>query len=153
EAKGISPNQIAIETVERMQKLVNQMVEIIRNEQGTALHYEVSLQELGDLVKGRAQPLANGAEVNFSVEIRSPGTLSSRVANLVIIILMNLIENAIQATPKRRSVRVTLATEDGKIVCQVRDEGFGFSAELQRLLFKPVLSTKEGGSGIGLALS
>jgi signal transduction histidine kinase len=143
--------RIAAETIMRLQHVVNQLVETIRNNQGAA-QYEISLNEIAVLISAEAEPLAQAAGVKFSTVIRSSGTLSSRVANVVMIILMHLIQNAIQATSRHKSVTATLSAEENEVICEVQDEGAGISPPLQKRLFRPVFSSKEGGSGIGLAL-
>jgi signal transduction histidine kinase len=68
------------------------------------------------------------------------------------IILGHLVQNAIQATPRRKAVRLMLHGGHHGVRFEVRDEGTGFPEEMRPLLFKPCLSSKEGGSGLGLAL-
>ena len=68
-------------------------------------------------------------------------------------ILVNLVQNALQATPRGRSVTLLLTDSAENLVCEVRDEGPGFPDTLADNLFSPCKSTKEGGSGIGLAIS
>lgn len=142
----------AADSTQRMQSLIAQLLGVMRNEQGTAHHYEVSLNELAAIASTQVQPTARACDVNFTAEVKSPGTVSSRAANLVGIILGHLAQNAIQATPRRKSVTLTLLGEPHGVRCEVRDEGRGFPADLRAQLFKPCLSTKEGGSGLGLAL-
>lgn len=142
----------AADSAQRMQQLIAQLLGVMRDEQGTANRYEVSLNELAQTVNTQVQPMAQACGVNFVAEVKSPGTVSSRAANLVGIILGHLTQNAIQATPRRKSVRLTLLGQPDGVRCEVRDEGHGFPAELRHLLFKPCLSTKDGGSGLGLAL-
>ncbi len=142
----------AADSTQRMQALIAQLLGVMRNEQGVANHYEVSLNELAGIVTTQVMPLARVCDVNFTAEVKSPGTVSSRAANLVGIILGHLAQNAIQATPRKKSVRLTLLGEPHGVRCEVRDEGRGFPEELRPLLFKPCLSTKDGGSGLGLAL-
>lgn len=143
----------ATETTTRLQNLIGQIVEVIRNDQGTTLHYEISLDEIAMMVCAEAEPLAKAGGVNFNVSIQESGTVANSVANLLLIILMNLIQNAIQATPKGKSVILLLSSKNGRMECLVKDEGPGIPAEVKNALFRPVVSRKEGGSGIGLALS
>jgi signal transduction histidine kinase len=69
------------------------------------------------------------------------------------LILTNLIENAIEATPAGDTVTLSAARESGRLRFRVRDKGSGFPAHLREHLFLPCKSTREGGSGIGLAIS
>jgi signal transduction histidine kinase len=142
----------AADSAQRMQALIAQLLGVIRDEQGAGNSYEVSLHELAGIVTTQVMPLARACDVQFTAEVKSPGTVSSRAANLVGIILGHLAQNAIQATPRRKSVRLTLLGQPHGVRCEVRDEGRGFPDELRPLLFKPCLSTKDGGSGLGLAL-
>ena len=79
--------------------------------------------------------------------------LSNRDANLVMLILENLIQNAVQATPAGKSVRLTVADAENGLVFEIADEGSGLPENVRASLFSPCRSTKPGGSGIGLALS
>jgi signal transduction histidine kinase len=79
--------------------------------------------------------------------------VDSREANLIVLILENLIGNALQAAPPGSTVQLHCETGLGYRVFRVRDEGPGLPSHVRKHLFTPVQSTKEGGSGIGLALS
>jgi two-component system NtrC family sensor kinase len=70
--------------------------------------------------------------------------------------LLNLIRNATEAVSGRPSPRVSLATRIGAvgtIEIEVGDNGPGISGEVQSRLFDPFVSTKQGGTGLGLALT
>ena len=136
----------------RMHTLIMEVVGILRDAQEIST-YEVSLAELVEVIKAKALPLARSAQVRFSAELQATGILPSRVANLVMLILVNLIQNAIQATPKGKSAKLILASANGYLRCDVSDEGPGLATHLHETLFTPCQSSKEGGSGIGLAIS
>ncbi|HWE30916.1 MAG TPA: HAMP domain-containing sensor histidine kinase [Polyangia bacterium] len=68
-------------------------------------------------------------------------------------VLVNVIKNAIEASPANGTVVVTGARVAGALEICVADDGPGISAEARRNLFVPYFSTKPGGSGIGLALA
>jgi signal transduction histidine kinase len=67
-------------------------------------------------------------------------------------VILNLALNAVQATP--RGGRVTLATREagGQAVLTVADTGPGVPAELIASLFEAKVTTKSGGTGLGLPL-
>jgi signal transduction histidine kinase len=72
-------------------------------------------------------------------------------------ILLNLILNAIEATPAGKEVVVLLEIQPGKgktgILClKVSDQGVGMNAETLAHARDPFFTTKEKGSGLGLAL-
>jgi len=69
--------------------------------------------------------------------------------------LINLVRNAADAVSAKGGGRVVLRTRAaGKhIEIAVVDDGVGIAPELLPKLFDPFFSTKEGGSGLGLALT
>jgi signal transduction histidine kinase len=68
-------------------------------------------------------------------------------------VLVNVIKNAIEASPANATVVVSAARVAGAVEICVADDGPGIGAEARRNLFVPYFSTKPGGSGIGLALA
>jgi signal transduction histidine kinase len=132
-----------------MQAMIEQVVGVLREEQSGA-HYEVTPAELEELVRGRVQPLARARGVNFAVVRQTDANLPNRVANLAALILTNLVENALQATPAGKSATLAIRRSSEDVLFEVRDEGTGFPADTP--LFMPCRSAREGGSGIGLAL-
>jgi signal transduction histidine kinase len=142
----------AVATTRRMQALISGVVRVLEEQQAVG-SYEISLRELGEIISSRMLPVARATGVHFYRQTPAEGVLGNREANLVILILENLIQNAFQATPEGKSVRLIIASEAGKIRCDVQDEGAGFPEELRPDLFSPCRSPKPGGSGIGLAIS
>ncbi len=128
------------------------MVSVLE-EQQTVGNFEVAREELVEIISNKTLPLANLAGVSFTVEGGADGVLSNRDASLVILIIENLVQNAIDETPAGKMVSLRLGWERGQFVFQVRDEGPGFPAAVKERLFAPCRSTKAGGSGIGLAIS
>jgi signal transduction histidine kinase len=141
--------QQAIASTRRMQAMVHQVVSVLREDQAGAV-YEVTLAELEGIVCNRIHPLTREVGVAFKAIVDSHGALPNRVANLVALILINLAENAVQATPRGKTVTLVIQRKDTQLHCEVHDEGPGFPADTP--LFTPCRSTKEGGTGIGLAL-
>lgn len=65
-------------------------------------------------------------------------------------ILEQLAANAIDASPEESPVQIIAAKEAGRVRIDVLDQGCGMSRDFIRdELFKPFVSTKEGGFGLG----
>lgn len=67
-------------------------------------------------------------------------------------VFVNLIENAVHAASPRGEVRVRARHERGHVDVSVEDTGPGVDPSVRRRLFEPLITTKEKGIGLGLAL-
>ncbi|WP_277970639.1 XrtA/PEP-CTERM system histidine kinase PrsK [Sphingomonas echinoides] len=66
--------------------------------------------------------------------------------------LDHLVQNAIEASPADQPVVVSATAENRQCLITVADKGIGMSADfIRKGLFKPFVSTKGGGFGIGAA--
>jgi signal transduction histidine kinase len=77
----------------------------------------------------------------------------SRLAQVV----LNLILNAAQAFPPGRSapqneIRLSCARDGDEVKIEVRDDGVGIDPALARQLFKPFVTDKPAGLGLGLSI-
>jgi len=66
--------------------------------------------------------------------------------------LVNLVLNAIQATPAGGTVRVVTGREDDDLCICVDDSGPGVPAAVRNRIFEPFFTTKDAGTGLGLPL-
>jgi signal transduction histidine kinase len=143
---------VAVSTARRMQALINETVRVLREQDGT-MEYELSLEEIAELISSKLSPIAHEHGVELRAQVSGDTQFNNRDANLIVLILENLINNAIQATPSGRTVALEIVQAKESVLCEVRDQGGGLPDHLKNSLFKPCQSTKAGGSGIGLAIS
>ena len=68
-------------------------------------------------------------------------------------VLLNLTRNALQATDPGGTVGLHCTADDGRVTVLVRDSGSGISQEELDRIFTPFYTTREKGSGLGLALA
>jgi signal transduction histidine kinase len=68
-------------------------------------------------------------------------------------VLLNLVINAIEASPDGGTVTLAAASESGNIAIRVVDEGSGVAPEDVEKLFDPFFTTKESGTGLGLSVA
>jgi hypothetical protein len=66
---------------------------------------------------------------------------------------LNVVRNALDAMPGGGHLRVIVKRSGGACEISVSDTGPGIPAEIRRRIFEPFYSTKESGSGIGLAMT
>ncbi|MFN7965963.1 MAG: ATP-binding protein [Acidobacteriota bacterium] len=68
-------------------------------------------------------------------------------------VLLNLLQNAIDASPENGTITVTIGAASPGVWITVADEGPGVPAEYVDRVFEPFFTTKESGKGTGLGLS
>jgi len=142
--------QQAIAATRRMQTMINEVVGVLREEEGAG-QYEIPVTELVEMIAGKLQPLCRERGVELRASAQSEAVLPNRAANLIALILLNLVQNAVEATPRGRLVQLSLTQRNEELLAEVRDQGGGFPKD--RSAFTPCQSGKDGGSGIGLAIS
>jgi signal transduction histidine kinase len=67
--------------------------------------------------------------------------------------LLNLVLNAVQASPRGATVDITVTRDCGGARLTVRDEGVGMTGDVLERIRKPYFTTKEGGTGLGVAVA
>jgi two-component system sensor histidine kinase HydH len=68
-------------------------------------------------------------------------------------ILINLLMNAIDASPEHGTVTIAARVEPQGIRVEVADTGRGIDPADREQIFNPYFTTKESGTGLGLAIS
>jgi signal transduction histidine kinase len=143
----------ATQLTRRLRTMINDVVGVLRDEQHGA-HFELTCAEIAELALERVRPSANSAGVKLESESPLGNALPGRRANLAGLVLRNLLQNAVEASPPAGIVRLeSKLTERGGVEFSVTDQGPGLVTAVRERLFQPCASTKPGGSGLGLALS
>ncbi len=99
---GDSDWQGAVAATRRMQELVQEVVRVL-GEQDSGECYEITLEELAHVLESKVRPLAQDLGVNWEVELSAQGRLSNHRANVILLILENLVSNALQVTPRGKT--------------------------------------------------
>lgn len=138
-------------TSAHLHAMVREVTELLHDE-AHDLRYEITTRELWAGVEARVGA-SLAARLNPKWEGAESVALERRTAGLVSLVLVNLVQNACEASPAGAKVDVVWRTEGGRVAIDVVDRGPGLPAEVRERLFSPVTSTREGGAGIGLAIS
>ncbi len=67
--------------------------------------------------------------------------------------LLNLLKNAVEASPPESTIEVELVDADESWAIHIRDEGKGLAPEHMDRLFEPFFTNKEQGTGLGLPMT
>jgi len=68
-------------------------------------------------------------------------------------VLINLVQNAVQALEQGGRVAVHAERTDGRVRIRVEDDGPGIADDIRSRVFEPFFSTKQQGSGLGLSIA
>ena len=96
-------------------------------------------------------------EITLTVEEDAEGVSAYGYPNEYAQVLVNILNNAKDAIVARQvaggMIHVRIGREDGKAVMTIRDNGGGIPEDVLPKLGGPYVTTKEGGTGIGLYMS
>lgn len=147
--------------IERISSITHQMYQLYRPSQQSPRQFDLR-RTVADVVV-LAEPLAKKSNVRMQVETSDCAGGQQLGPTEVILregelkqILLNVVRNAIQASPSGGNVVIEVSTTHAEASIRVLDEGEGVSAETSTRLFEPFFSTKTGtreGMGLGLPVS
>ncbi|MHC4548491.1 MAG: sensor histidine kinase [Planctomycetota bacterium] len=140
-----------------MREEIERLNEIIKNYLSLSKlgHANFERLELNDVVKEfaeEAEELAARRDVAVSLRLARGETSVRADRNMIRRVLVNLAQNAIDATPAGGRVVIGTRRLVHKVKLWVRDKGPGIVEEAVPQLFQPFFSTKERGTGLGLYL-
>lgn len=138
---------------ERARSVVRDLLQVVRDG-GQRERVTVALPEL---LTGSARafaPAAQAAGVTIDVSIRNAGPLARLDATGIGQVIDNLVSNALLATPRGGTIRMSLefAVGSGWRI-DVADTGAGLSDAVMPHVFEPFFTTRPVGAGTGLGLS
>ena len=147
EGDGREDGRLLTEATDRMQAIIQETLGTLREAEADEATYSFSLTEILELARQRLVPAAEKANVKLTIEnVASEIELDNLRANL-----LNLGQNAIEASNKG-VVTLEAKQEEENLEFRVRDDGEGVAEQIRERLFRPVQSSKPGGSGVGLAI-
>jgi signal transduction histidine kinase/PAS domain-containing protein len=141
-------------------ELIDQVLDVARVEAGTK-RVQPEPVRLPALVRDVAEALRGAADargLSLAVEVRDDVPTLRTDPGMVRQILVNLVGNAVKFT-QRGGITVRLLSEADSVRLEVADTGEGIAPELQERVFEPFFQVdpsttrREGGVGLGLALS
>ncbi|TXD35982.1 HAMP domain-containing histidine kinase [Lujinxingia vulgaris] len=106
------------------------------------------LAAIEDLLRGEMAEVGCVLKVEGAQEVVWTGDVS-RLRRAI----LNVVRNAYQASPPGECVRVVVGDEGGVCRVEVMDRGAGIAPEKLAELSTPFFTTREKGSGLGLALT
>ena len=141
----------ALGEIERLESLVNEMLHFATLPTPKLAYGQVESVVEGVLLLTRKQCQRQNVELIEKLaddlpEIMLDGDRLKQV-------LLNLLNNALDAMPDGGVLTVAVKLENDKIFIRVSDTGIGIPAEKIPLIFEPFFTSKGHGTGLGLAIS
>jgi signal transduction histidine kinase len=113
-------------------------------------------QEIEPLIR-QAAKIANEPFQQKNVQIIDdgiePGLTADVDGHQIIQVLINLLLNAVEASPISGKVKITTEASGPDICVKVTDEGTRIPDEVRQHIFDAYYTTKPNGTGLGLAVS
>ena len=107
---------------------------------------------LSEIIAAYADSSERGIELRSTLAEDLPETMRAD-ARLLRGAIVNLIENALQATPAGGVVELKVGLDGRALVMELTDSGPGVEHDLLPKIFDPYFSTKSTGTGLGLAIA
>lgn len=137
------------EEVQRLNGLINDFIKFGRP--AAPDRHDCDVRQLVERTVQECQPLAQQRDVQLASEC-PPDPLEAWVDDgLLRQALLNLVINALEATPPRGQVKVRLRTAGQGVRFEIHNTGSIIPEEMQSRIFDPFVTTKDRGSGLGLA--
>ena len=140
----------ALERLRHLEYLIRDMLLFVKGE--TAEWETVAISSLLAELKQVIEPQMSRRNLHFSVHDASAGASLMADRNALSGAVVSLLENAMQAAPEGGRVTLECTQTVDAIVLTVRDDGHGIAAEIQERLFEPFFTTRDEGTGLGLAM-
>jgi two-component system nitrogen regulation sensor histidine kinase GlnL len=163
DTEGRELTNLIVAEVDRIAKLVDRM-ESFTDTRPLRLRPENIHEVLGHVRKLSMQGFGAGVMIRERYDPSLPLVAANR--DSLVQVFLNLLKNAVEAVDKNGEVVITTAFRPGlkvrresdgvpislPIEVRVIDSGPGVDADLADHVFEPFVTTKRGGSGLGLAL-
>jgi PAS domain S-box-containing protein len=148
--------EVILSETRRLDRIVNQIVDYARPRRPAPTRIDLN-QIVGEVSK-MLKPRLEGKRLTIKVTISSMISEFTADRDLLRQVLLNIVDNAIDASPKGGApIEITghelFRDEKPGLVIQVKDDGAGIPPELLPNVFQPfVTSGKKHGTGLGLAI-
>ncbi|MDE1179958.1 MAG: sensor histidine kinase [Paraburkholderia sp.] len=135
--------------------LTNQLLLLAQAEAADYAHFEnrpVDLRDVATDVIEQLAMLAQRRQIELAAQFDANSVVMGS-AQLLSVLLFNLVDNAIRYTKAEGHVVVSIAGEPSGVTLSVTDDGPGIDASLRERVFEPFFRAADGeGSGLGLAI-
>lgn len=141
--------ELMIDEIDRANGIITEFLSLAKNKV-----MEFNDHNLNDIIRDiypllQADALRNNCEINTMLgDIPNICVDQNSIRQLI----LNLVRNGLDATPKSGVINISTRTDDTKVLLSIEDHGVGIPPEIKKQLGTPFFTTKENGTGLGLAV-
>ena len=140
--------EIVEKETDRSIKIVNDLLGFSRTAKPT-----VSPTNICSIIESSLSRLKIPDKINKAVQVEDTLPLVAVDANQIEQVLINLIQNALDAMPKGGWLTIHARRENNFLAVTITDTGCGIPDTIKNKIFDPLFTTKPKGMGLGLAIS
>jgi signal transduction histidine kinase len=107
---------------------------------------------LNDVIQDVAMQMSMGSHCKIDIHAEQASSIKGSEAELTAV-LHSLVSNAAEASNEDASIQIRLAQSPEKVLISVIDKGQGIASTVMDDLFKPHITTKAEGAGMGLYIA
>jgi len=145
--------KMVLEEIGRLSSKLNQLLQFSRPAiRGGVVAAVCDARAVAEEVSGVLRREAERRGVAFEMEVVAGATKLAASSEAVSEILSNLVVNALEATARGGSVKVSGSANGDGFLFAVEDDGPGIPENVREKILQPFFTTKTQGTGLGLAI-
>lgn len=141
--------QLMIEELDRCNEIITEFLSLAKDK-----NVDLSPKYLDSIIKSLYPMIksdANHRELGVTLDLNKPPAPFID-ENEIRQLILNLARNGLEAMSPGETLTIGTGFEDNSILLLIKDEGKGFTPEMLDKIGTPFLTTKENGTGLGLAV-
>ncbi len=142
--------QVVLKESERLEKTLSNVMDFSRT-----TSFIMEFNNINEIILDTCDLLKNlfqERRIHLTLKLDEELPLVKSDFNQMKQVMLNLLQNAIDATPAEGEITVMTLASDKEVQISVRDTGSGIPEEDQTKIFEPFFSTKVTGVGLGLSI-
>lgn len=139
------------DSAQNMQKIVHDVLDFSK-----PVQLKLKEEDISNVVKqacDSCKEKAKGGGISLSIDMPDYPVSILVDSFQMVRALVNLINNAIEASNKGQSVIITVAARKKHLEIRIKDQGFGMDKETVENIFVPFYTKKTGGTGLGIPIA
>lgn len=144
------------EEANRLKQLINKMFDLMTLKKESLNIVKLNSNEIFDIIRKIEFQKLKAKNINLKTDVGTEYFYADE--HLVLVVLTNLIDNAINASKDNSNIEVTVYSEDGKTIIEISDQGQGVDDKDLPHIFQPFYKSDKNrsaiyrGAGLGLSL-